>query len=261
MPLAAALNAFKGEANTLNRRRGWDDSLDPALFTNNVDRDDARRHAGGGRRVAARLRPLPPGQGRAARPPPDGAARGGTCSRRSATAPAGSRGPRPSTAVADAFATYSPRAGRAGRPGRRRGLARRRAARRQGRRRLLHAGPGRREPGAAQLRRHRSTACRRWPTSSATPTTTRTSGDRTPLQRQTPMALAETASIFCETIMVQAGLAGRRRRPAARLAILDGDLQGATPGRRRHPLPVPVRAGASAPSASAACCRSTGCAS
>ena len=39
VPLASALNAFKGEANTLNRRRGWDDSLDPALFTNNVDRD------------------------------------------------------------------------------------------------------------------------------------------------------------------------------------------------------------------------------
>ena len=51
-------------------------------------------------------------------------------------------------------------------------------------------------------------------------------GQRTPLQRQTPMALAETASIFCETIMVQAGLAGAGDDPAARLSILDGDLQG-----------------------------------
>ncbi len=37
VPLAVALNAFKGEANTLNRRRGWTDSLDVALFNNNVD--------------------------------------------------------------------------------------------------------------------------------------------------------------------------------------------------------------------------------
>jgi oligoendopeptidase F len=51
--------------------------------------------------------------------------------------------------------------------------------------------------------------------------------DRTPLQRQTPMALAETASIFCETILVQAGLAASEGNPAARLALLDTDLTGA----------------------------------
>ena len=51
---------------------------------------------------------------------------------------AGSRGPRPPPRCADAFATYSPRlAGLVG-PGGRRRLARRRATRRQGRRRLLH---------------------------------------------------------------------------------------------------------------------------
>ena len=49
-------------------------------------------------------------------------------------------------------------------------------------------------------------------------------GHRTPLQRQTPMALAETASIFCETIMVQAGLAAAGGDDGARLAILDGEL-------------------------------------
>ena len=36
--LAAAMNGIKGEANTLNRRRGWTNSLDPVLFTNAVDR-------------------------------------------------------------------------------------------------------------------------------------------------------------------------------------------------------------------------------
>ncbi|MEJ7585736.1 MAG: M3 family metallopeptidase, partial [Acidimicrobiales bacterium] len=50
-------------------------------------------------------------------------------------------------------------------------------------------------------------------------------GHRTPMQRQTPMALAETASIFCETIMVEAGLAGAGD-DGTRLAILDGDLVG-----------------------------------
>jgi oligoendopeptidase F len=48
---------------------------------------------------------------------------------------------------------------------------------------------------------------------------------RTPLQRRTPMALAETASIFCETILVQSGLAAAP--PAERLALLNVDLEGA----------------------------------
>ena len=49
---------------------------------------------------------------------------------------------------------------------------------------------------------------------------------RPPLMRPTPMALAETASIFCETIMVQAGLEGADDRE--RLALLNVDLLGAT---------------------------------
>jgi oligoendopeptidase F len=50
--------------------------------------------------------------------------------------------------------------------------------------------------------------------------------DRTPLQRQLPMALAETASIFCETLVVADGLV--RAQGAERLSLLDTDLQGAT---------------------------------
>ena len=48
--------------------------------------------------------------------------------------------------------------------------------------------------------------------------------NRTPYQRQTPMALAETASIFCETVMVEHGLA--TADDTARLNILEVDLQG-----------------------------------
>jgi oligoendopeptidase F len=49
---------------------------------------------------------------------------------------------------------------------------------------------------------------------------------RTPLQRRLPMALAETASIFCETLVTEDGLAGARG--AERLALLDTDLVGVT---------------------------------
>ncbi|MBI5089339.1 MAG: hypothetical protein HZB15_10920 [Actinobacteria bacterium] len=49
---------------------------------------------------------------------------------------------------------------------------------------------------------------------------------RTPLQRRVPMALAETASIFCETLVVEACLG--HLTGADRLALLDVDLQGST---------------------------------
>lgn len=38
VPLAAALNSIKGWENEVNARRGWSDSIEPALFNNNVDR-------------------------------------------------------------------------------------------------------------------------------------------------------------------------------------------------------------------------------
>lgn len=48
--------------------------------------------------------------------------------------------------------------------------------------------------------------------------------ERTPLQRQLPMALAETASIFCETLVVEEGL--RRLHGRDLLVQLDVDLKG-----------------------------------
>ena len=49
---------------------------------------------------------------------------------------------------------------------------------------------------------------------------------RTALQKRLPMALAETASIFCETLVVEAGL--ERLSGLDRLALLDVDLQGSS---------------------------------
>ncbi|MEZ5282675.1 MAG: M3 family oligoendopeptidase [Acidimicrobiales bacterium] len=51
-------------------------------------------------------------------------------------------------------------------------------------------------------------------------------GERTPIQRGTPSTLAETASIFCETLMVHHGL--EALEGAQRLALLDIDLSGTT---------------------------------
>jgi pepF/M3 family oligoendopeptidase len=50
---------------------------------------------------------------------------------------------------------------------------------------------------------------------------------RTPLQRRLPMALAETASIFCETLLFDTALA-HAGSDAERLALLDTNLVGAT---------------------------------
>ncbi len=47
---------------------------------------------------------------------------------------------------------------------------------------------------------------------------------RTALQKNTPMTLAETASIFCETLVKQAAL--KDAGPAARIEILEAALQG-----------------------------------
>ncbi|GDX19456.1 oligoendopeptidase F [Actinomycetes bacterium] len=50
--------------------------------------------------------------------------------------------------------------------------------------------------------------------------------NRTPLQKRLPMALAETASIFCETLVVEDGLS--RMQGDERLALLDVNLIGAS---------------------------------
>ena len=38
VPIAAAINSIKGLGNSLNRRRNWESALDPALFNSNIDK-------------------------------------------------------------------------------------------------------------------------------------------------------------------------------------------------------------------------------
>jgi len=222
VPIIAALNAVKGEAATINRRRGWVDDLEPALVANGVDRDtlgamqsavadslpDFRRY------LKAKARLLGHGD--------DGlpffdlfAPLGNGASREWSEA---------TDAVTSTFAGYSSQL---------ESLARR-AVDEQ----WIDAEPrdGKRDGAFCMgLTGDRSLVLLNFDGSFRAVQTLAhelghayhnvTLADRTPMQRQLPMALAETASIFCETIMVADGLA--TAAPDERLVLIEGDLQSA----------------------------------
>lgn len=238
VPLSAALNAIKGEANTVNRRRGWPDALEPALFSNSVERGaleamqaaavesfpDFRRFL----RAKARLLAGPGPGGLAG----EGGGDSGSGERGLAwwdlVAPLPGEAlvtwPQAVEAVEAAFGSYSAALA---------ALAERARADR-----WIDAEPRSGKRGGAfcmSIRGDESRVMLNFDGSLDCVQTlahelghayhnTNLAG-RTPLQRRTPMALAETASIFCETIMVQAGLAAADG--GRRLALLNVDLQGA----------------------------------
>jgi oligoendopeptidase F len=221
VPLAAALNAIKGEANTVNRHRGWPDALEPALFSNCVQRPaleamqaaavesfpDFRRYL----RAKARLLGTPGGLAWWDLLAPVPGARQVTW-------------PQAVAAVEEAFGSYSSvLAGLA-----RRALAQRwvDAEPRSGKRGGAFCMSVRGDESRVMLNFDGSLDCVQTLAHELGHAYHNTNlAGRTPLQRRTPMALAETASIFCETIMVQAGLAAAD--DAQRLALLNVDLQGA----------------------------------
>ena len=223
VPVAAAMNAIKGEAIALNRRRGWSSPVDASLFANSVSRPtfDAMQSA-----VTSSLPDL----------------------RRWMRTKAALHGhererglpwwdlvaPLPSAAsavswdegvdvVRQAFGDYSPDLG---------GLVDRALDEA-----WIDAEPRDGKTGGAFCARFvddRSLVLLNWSGSADSTQTTAhelghayhntTLAGRTALQRQLPMALAETASIFCETLVVEAGLA--RLEGTERLAQLDVDLVG-----------------------------------
>jgi len=219
---AAALNAVKGEANTVNRRRHWDSPIDASMFGNNVSRatfeamqsavDDSLADLRGWMRAKARLHGHSGGL-----PWWDLAA------------------PLPSSAgaiswtdglgmVRRAFTSYSNRLG---------GLVDR-AVDEQ----WIDAGPRAGKRGGAfcmPFVDDRSLVFLNWSGSvDSAQTTAHELGHayhntqlahRTALQRRMPMALAETASIFCETLVVEEGL--QHLTGADRLALLDVNLLSA----------------------------------
>ncbi|WP_045234324.1 M3 family oligoendopeptidase [Deinococcus pimensis] len=222
VPLAAALNGIKGELNVVNRRRGYRDAVEPTLPQNAIDAatlaamqaaveeslPDFRRYF----RAKARL------LGHERLPFHDLFAPMGTSGRAWSYDEA-------KTFVVEQFSTYSEKLGAfAGRAFREDWID-------------VPPAPGKRD-GAF---------CMSWsgdasrilmnyePSLDSVSTLAHELGHayhnlclaeagRTPLQRALPMTLAETASIFCETIAVNAALAGAEGDE--KLYILETQLQG-----------------------------------
>jgi len=219
---AAAINSIKGEANTVNKRRNWDSPLEASLYSNSVSRKtfDAMQSAvhdslddfRGWMRSKATLHGY------------DGGLKWRDLVAPLPTAPAEVTWDEGLDIVRNAFGSYGGPLG---------GLVDRALGER-----WIDASPRDGKRGGAfcmSLTGDRSLVFLNWNGSlDATQTTAHELGhayhniqlaERTPLQKRLPMALAETASIFCETLVVEEGL--QRLQGTDRLALLDVDLQGA----------------------------------
>ena len=219
---AAALNAVKGEANTVNTRRGWASPIDASLFANNISRatfdamqaaldaalPDLRRWMHVKALLHGHTGPLPWCDLFAPLP----------------FAPSAISWTDGLGIVRGAFSSYSPSLGD--------------VVERAIDEEWIDAGPraGKRDGAFCMpFVDDRSLVFLNWSGSAGSAQTTAHElghayhntqlAHRTVLQRRLPMALAETASIFCETLVVEEGLlhlAGRDR-----LALLDVNLLGA----------------------------------
>jgi oligoendopeptidase F len=228
VPLAAAMNSIKGEVGILNKRRGYPDALEPTLEAANMDRatleamqaacvksfPDFRRYF----RAKAKLL----GYG--------ADSRDGGLNWSDLFAPVGQSGSRSwnwsegSDFIARQFGTYSPTLEA--------------FARRSFSEGWIDAEPraGKRDGAFCMgLRGDESRILMNFePSLDSLSTLAHELGHgyhnlnlarRTPLQRQTPMTLAETASIFCETIVSNATLAQTTDR-LEKIHILETELQG-----------------------------------
>ncbi len=221
VPLAAAMNAIKGEVNVLSERRGYPDALNTSLFTNNIDQGtlsamqsacmksfpDFRRYF----RAKAKLLKRENG-----------------LKFYDLFAPVGQSSktwsyPEATNFIVEQFGTFSTRLSD--------------YAARAFKEDWIDAEPrdGKRD-GAFCLgvRGDESRIMLNFePSMDSVGTLAHELGhgyhnlnlkDRTPMQRATPMTLAETASIFCETIIMNAAL--ERADDADKLAILENEIQG-----------------------------------
>lgn len=222
VPIAAALNSIKGETNVLSKRRKWDTPLDAALFGNSIDRQtldammqaaresfpDFRRHyrvkakAMGVEKLAFYDLFAPVGKSSKTWSYVEGCA-----------------------FVRENFGAYSEKL--------------RDFADRAFRENWIDAEPRPGKVGGAYcagLRRGESRILSNYNYAFGGVTTMAHElghayhnlclANRTPLQSRTPMALAETASIFCETIVTQAAL--KDADTQEQIAILEESLQGSS---------------------------------
>jgi oligoendopeptidase F len=220
-PLAAALNGIKGESNTVLARRGWDSALDLALFNTNIDRQTLDAMLGAARasfpdfrrylRAKARALGVPALAWYDLFAPVSGSEREWDYEEGCAF-------------LLDQFGAYSDRL--------------RSFAERAIRERWIDAEPRPGKVGGAfcmWIRGDESRVLSNYlPSYDGVSTLAHELGhayhnfnlaERSIMQRQTPMTLAETASIFCETIIEHAALSRADRHE--QLAILEASIQGA----------------------------------
>jgi pepF/M3 family oligoendopeptidase len=221
LPIAAALNGVKGQVLTLGARRNWADPLDEALFWSGIDHDvldvmvEAARAAFPDFRRYLRLKAKLLGTT--------------DLSWYDLFAPVGDAGrawtwPEAKAFIEDQFGAYSDRL---------RGLARRAFADN-----WIDAGPRPGKVGGAYcmwlLGDESRILANYSPGYDGVTTLAHELGHAyhnlneaglTPLQRRTPMILAETASTFCETLVKEAALVDAE--PGERIYILEQSVQGA----------------------------------
>lgn len=218
--LAAALNSIKGQVNALTRRRGWASPLDEALFNARIDREtlgamlqaareafpDFRRYL----QLKARALKLPKLAWYDLVAPLGGGGRAWTYDAAAAF-------------IMEHFGAYSARM--------------RDFAARAFRENWIDAEPRAGKEGGGfcmWLRRDESRILVNFnPSYGGMSTLAHELGHGyhnlnlaacTPLQRATPMTLAETASIFCETLVKMAAL--QHATPSEQLEIIEASLQG-----------------------------------
>ncbi len=221
VPLAAAMNGIKGQVQLLAQRRGWDSALDESLFAASIDRGVLKAMLHAARDSFPDFRRYLRAKARALGLPMltwyDLLAPVGTDQSEWHFYDAGDL-------IVEQFGTYSERLA---------GLAKRAF-----RERWIDAEPraGKRDGAfCIWIRDDMSRILANYrPVYGGMSTLAHELGHayhnlnlsrRTMLQRDTPMTMAETASIFCETIVREATLAGAT--PGQQLTILEAALQGA----------------------------------
>lgn len=220
VPLAAALNSIKGQVNTLTKRRGWDSPLDLTLHDTAIDRETLDAMMTAARESFPMFRRYLQAKARAL-----GLEK---LAWYDIFAPLGegSRVWEYDTSrdfILTQFGTYSPKM--------------QELARRAFDEHWIDAEPrnGKRDGAFCMWVRHGDSRIlsNYKPAYGGMSTLAHELGhayhnlvkaERTYIQRDTPMTLAETASIFCETIVRQAAL--REATGAERMAILEASLEG-----------------------------------
>lgn len=220
VPLAAAMNSIKGEVNALATRRNWSSPLDAAIFDANIDRQTLDAMMEAARASFPDFRRYLRAKAHALGVP--------TLAWYDLFAPVGNSDRAwafddAATFIVEQFGSYSPKLSD--------------YAARAFRERWIDAEPrlGKRDGAFCMwLRRDESRVFANYkPSFDGMSTLAHELGhgyhnlnlaSRTVLQRSTPMTLAETASIFCETIVRNAAL--ERSGEQEQLVILEASLQG-----------------------------------